>query len=97
MGKPPSPYKNLPPTPRLMGAVDRVALLSEEVLALRILLACTVWKAGGTVKVSEAEITYVAKNCQMDAAPTTDGQILTVLTPGIQDTPTPSTLILPGN
>ena len=96
MGKPPSPFA-LPPTPRLPGAVDKVALLSEEVLALRILLASVVWKAGGAVPLTEDEIAYVARNCQMDTDPCPGGQILTVRTPGIADTPKKSTILLPGD
>jgi len=76
---------NLPPTPRLMPAVDRVRVLSEEVLALRILLAAVIWKLGGDVAVTNEEIGYVATHCKLDTTPTLTGQKLSVSNPGILD------------
>ena len=74
--------KDLPPTALgIAPTPNKVERLTGEILALRILLAGTIWKAGGTVTLTNEEITYVAANCRLDTDPIPGGQILSLSTP----------------
>ena len=62
--------KNLPPTmdlPKMTGAT--IEDLRAELLAARIMMATLVWKMGGRVDVSQADIELATMTCQLHAIP----------------------------
>jgi hypothetical protein len=74
--------RDLPPTPLdIVPTPDKVQRLHGEVLALRLLLATAVWKAGGTVSITSEEIAFVGTSCKLDADPVEGGQILSISYP----------------
>ena len=66
--------KNLPPTPDspLMVPETKEAL-KAELLALRILVSTLVWKAGGAVDVSQADMELAMSICALHASPIQGG------------------------
>ena len=66
--------KNLPPTVDLAQPTgSTIQDLQAEVIALRILAATLVWKAGGSVNVSQADMELATMTCQLHALPIPSG------------------------
>lgn len=70
-------FSHLPPTRDipLLKPTD-LDSAQAELLAMRILVATLLWKAGGSVLVSQADIEHAAKTCVLHATPSVQGGTL---------------------